>query len=102
MDVWKKGVITNVLTRKSENSGIFESIEVYVGNERYFKNFLINHPNDKIAKNHIYYLEKLCNKANIYTLGKKVETRELVNLEVLVTTDCRNGFMNINKIKIKK
>lgn len=102
MDVWQKGVITNVITKRSEKAGIYESLEVYVGKERYFKNFLVNHPNNEIAKLNIYYLEKLFKEANIYTFCNKLNVRNLVNLDVLVTIDYDNEFKSIKKIKVAK
>lgn len=98
-DAWHKGVITNVITKKSEKAGLYESFEVFEGNERYFKNFFVNHPNNEIAKKNIYYLEKLFKEANIYSIGNKIDTHNLINLEVLFTVDEENEFKPIVKIK---
>ena len=99
MDNWKKGIVTNVLTKRSEKAGIYESLEIYVGKERYFKNFFVNHPNNEIAKRNIYFLEKLFHDSGLYINGNKLNTHSLINLDVLITIDDSNEFKNVIKIK---
>ena len=102
MDNWQKGIITNVLTKKSEKAGMYESLEIYVGKERYFKNFFVNHPNNEVAKRNIYFLEKLFHDSGVYVIGNKLDTRSLINLDVLVTIDESSEFKSIKKIKVAK